>query len=87
MKFIIFDIFALAFLATVYASNLEKSQLDSKQEKRSLSHDEWSTAGVLQNAPILPPEASPTIGVSTHTDTLTTVREKIPVPSPYPVLV
>lgn len=125
-----------AFICVVnasYASESQENQIDSKQEKRSLSHDEWSSGPgvgsvyqaqpqIIQQAqaPNLPNEwssgpgvgsvyqAQPqiiqqaqapilpaTVGVSahTHTDTLTTVREKVPVPfeviknvpQPYPV--
>lgn len=88
MKFAIMKICALAFLANVLALEPQKSQVDSKQEKRSLSHDDWSSSAVgagLESGDILPGEAASSIGISTHTDTLTTVREKVPIAIPTPV--
>lgn len=77
-------------LSVALASDPQTNQPDSKQGKRSLTHDEWSSPVVLENTPQIVPAA---VGVSTHTDTLTTVREKVPVPfevikpvpAPYPV--
>lgn len=76
---------ALSCLGSViFASEHQKDQVDSKQEKRSLSHDEWSSSG-LESGQILSAGLGAgvfpgTVGVSSHTDTLTTVREKVPVP-------
>lgn len=107
--------------SAITALELEKvkqkdAAISPKQEKRSLSHDEWSGQGVsgfggsggyvssgayggaglyggieLQGSTIEAAAAvvPATVGVSSHTDTLTTVREKVPFPVdrpiPYPV--
>lgn len=109
---------SFAILANVtFATDRQNTQVDSKQKKRSLGHDEWSNSANFEGAPAVYsgqvgvssgsagafpssvgayptyPGSAGSVGVSTHTDTLTTVREKVPVPfevikpvlSPYPV--
>lgn len=94
MRFIIgFCIFSCV-VNVISSSEIEKKKnelgVDQKQEKRSLSHDEWSGQGIGYDLPVTAIETgsvlpAASVGVSTHTDTLTTVREKVPVPVDRPV--
>lgn len=82
MKFFVVQIYVFASIVIVIASDISRSHIDAKQEKRSLPQDEWSSSAIDLPAAL---STGIDLGVSTHTDTLTTVREKVPIPSPYPV--